>query len=946
MWYTAMGKFNGKGFCCTYGKNAFGIERMAMKLEGIFGAIKKSINGLFHPGKHSQDHDAELFMERRRPKPFALAVLFSIIKMLFVTLLLMGALGLGLGLGVAKAYVETTPELDLSQLTKSDRTSYIYDMDGNLITTFALMEYRDWAEIEEIPDMLKNAVIAIEDVRFYKHNGIDYKRLFSAVVNTLRNQDTHGASTLTQQLIKNKILSTEQTYKRKIQEAYLSLEVENLMEKDNILAAYLNDVYLGESNYGVKTAAMDYFGKTLDQLSIRECAMLAGMVQRPYQTNPRANTYKRFNDDGTNKMNITNERTDLVIESMYSAGFITREQRDAALNDTVFIIETSTQKQLYDMPYFVEYAIRDIITHLLEQRGLLDTTANRTLIEKELATGGYSIYLTVDTDIQHTVQDTLANWDEYPELADPSKAIKEETTSDGNVIQTVEPQAAAVVIDYRTGELRAVVGGRTSPTMKKQYNRAYRSRTPVGSSIKPLAVYGPALDLGLSPASMILNFPSAIEGWNTEKGYPYIGSEKYVGPTTVRRGVVSSLNVVAARTLLDYVGVDVSTQYLLNLGVDPSQINSDGPGLALGTSGITPIEMAAAFAAVANEGKYVEPLSFTRVVDANGKVILNADDIRETRQVFKRSTAYMLVDLLSDAVKRGTGTNAQIKGMNVAGKTGTNSDYSSVYFAGMTPYYAASLWIGHDNYEIKLRSGASGGTYAAPLWAAFMSKIHEGLANKPIIDASTSELGLVKCTVCSISGKLATQACYLDDAHQPVTDWFEKGTQPTENCDMHVVLNVCAETGMQASYGCPTVIQRSMILISSTSQFRKINEMVLRQYMPNVIYTDILASEYGATSYEPSAICTLHGGGYVDPTQPSLDFLVSQAQTLRSQVMGYLAVVQNLPDTDRATLSTGIESLETAIASGSFEMIQQYYDYLNYNYSVISEAYPPPITAP
>ncbi|HWR18055.1 MAG TPA: PBP1A family penicillin-binding protein [Clostridia bacterium] len=933
----------GKGLCAIR-RGMFGIKRMAEKLKAIFGRVKKAIRGLIKLPKHTHEHDAELFMERKRPRPFALAVLFNTMKFLLVALILLGCAGLGLAMGVAKAYVETSPELDVSQLTQSDRTSYIYDKDGNLITTFARMQYREWATIDEIPDMLKNAVIAIEDVRFYKHKGVDYKRLLSAVINLLRNKNSHGASTLTQQLVKNKILSSEQTYKRKIQEAYLSLEVETIMNKDAILEAYLNDVYLGGSNYGMKTAAMDYFGKALNELSIRECAMLAGMVQKPYYTDPRANTYKRFNDDGTNRMNITNDRTDLVIEAMYEAGSITKEQRNYALNDTVNILESSTQTELYDMPYFVEYAIRDVITHMLEQRGLLDTKSNRDLLEKELGTGGYSIYLTVDTKIQHSVQDTLANWTDYPDLQDPSKAVIEEVLANGNVLETVEPQATAVVIDFTTGELRAVIGGRTSPTMKKQFNRAYQSRTPVGSSIKPIAVYGPALDLGLSPASVILNFPAPITGWNTERGYPYIGSDKYIGPITLRRGLVSSLNVAAARTLLDHVGTDVSTQYLLNLGVDPSQINPDGSGLALGTSGITPIEMAAAFAAIANKGEYIEPLSFTRVVDANGKVILDANDVRKTRQVFKKSTAYMLVDLMSDAVKRGTGTTARIDGMNVAGKTGTNSDYSSVYFAGMTPYYAATVWIGHDNFAYKLKKGSGGKDYAAPLWQAFMEEIHEGLANKPIIDESPAELGLVKSKVCTVSGLLATDACALDDEHPPVTDWFQKGTEPTENCDMHVLLNVCAQTMKQASYACPTVLQKSMVLISSTSMYAQIDRAIIEKYMGNVIFTDIPASEYGITGYEPSAVCTLHGGVYVDPTQPTLDDLLHKANVLLSQVQGYLAVVQNLPDTDRNTLAAYLYDLNNAMATGIYETIQQSYDYLSYNYAVISSAYPPPIT--
>ena len=339
-------------------------KRFKRRTKAFFGELKARLTGGAHRTQAQGEHDTEVFVERRSLRPFPLAILFTTLKMLAVVVVIVGCMGMGLVLGIAKAYIDTTPELDISLLTKSDRTSYIYDMNGNLITTFAGMEYRDWVDVSEIPDMLKNAVIAIEDVRFYKHSGVDYKRLLSAVINTLRNADTHGGSTITQQLIKNQILTNEQSYKRKIKEAYIALEVENVLEKDDILEAYLNDVYLGGSNYGVKTAASDYFGKSLSELTIRECAMLAGMVQKPYETNPRANTYKRFYDDGTNKMDITNKRTDIVINAMYDAGFITAEQRDAALKDNVTILETSEQKQLYDMPYFVEYGIRDVVTHL------------------------------------------------------------------------------------------------------------------------------------------------------------------------------------------------------------------------------------------------------------------------------------------------------------------------------------------------------------------------------------------------------------------------------------------------------------------------------------------------------------------------------------------------------------------------------------------------------
>ncbi len=940
----------------------------AKKMNNLFGRLRRKLAKM--PGvKRSVSGEQDVFVERRGSRPFALAVLFATIKVLIVAVLLLGCAGAGLFLGVAKAYVETTPDIDTSQLTMSDRTSYIYDKDGNLITTFAGMEYRDWADIEDIPDMLKNALISIEDVRFYKHGGVDYKRLFSAVVNTLRNADTHGGSTLTQQLIKNKVLTNEESYKRKIKEAYLAAELEGIMSKDDILEAYMNDAFLGGSNYGFKTAAKDYFGKELSELTVRECAMLAGMVQRPYLTNPRANIYSRTLTDNAqaelkalhesggitqaqyeyslannNQMYVTDRRTNVVLLAMYDAGFITKEQYESALNDTVNIVKASASSDLYDMPYFVEYGIRDVVTHLLAQRGQLDTTANRASVENELRTGGYSIYLTVDTQMQHLVQDTLSTWDKYPALADPSASVITETTSDGTTIDTVQPQAAAVVFDYHTGELRAIVGGRDTPTVKKGWNRAYQSSTEVGSAIKPLTVYGPALDLGASPATVILNYKAPIDGWDTEKGYPAIGDTDLIGPVTIRTGLVKSLNVVAARTLLEYVTIPKAAEYLTALGVDPSRISPTGSGLALGTMGITPIEMAAAYGAIANEGEYKEPLSFSRVVDDNGKVILDADDIRQTHEVFKKSTAYMLVDVMTNAVQSGTGTAAKIKGMTVAGKTGTNSSYASVYFAGITPYYTASVWIGHDNYAQKLKSKSTGGKYAAALWQAFMSEVHEDLVNKPIIDESPTEIGLVKRTVCSVSGKLATDACYADTIHPPVTDWFASDSAPTELCDMHAVANVCADSGEPASAYCPSVIPGSVVLIHTDSKYMTIDPTALLTSIPNAIFTGLPSSEYDASGILPAtALCHIHTPAWLYGTGGSAQLVaaLTEARQLISEVQVYLGSVQTLSVTDRNTLLQGVADLQAYMEYSVTDYILRATQQLRYTYSVLYESNPP-----
>lgn len=870
----------------------------------------------------SYEENAPLFTERKRPRSFALAVLFTSLKLSIFAFIVIGFIGMGLLLGVVKAYVETTPSLDTAQLTISDYTSYLYDMNGDLITTIADVEYRDWSDIEEIPDMLKNAFIAVEDVRFYKHSGVDFKRLFSAALEILGNSNSSGGSTITQQLIKNKILGSQRNYKRKIQEAYMALELETLISKDDILEAYLNDVPLGESNYGVKTAAKDYFGKELSELTVRECAMLAGLPQAPYRYDPRKNMYQR------DKMEVTDERTNQVLSRMYQAGFITKEQYNSALTEKVHIIEVSQQKQLYQMAYFVEYAVNDVITNLLQKRGLSNTTANRNAVENELRTSGYHIYTTVDPNVQQTVQATLSLWKNYPPLADTSKSLMVETKDDGTVIETVEPQAAAVVIDYRTGELRAVIGGRDEPSVRKGINRASQSYTEVGSSIKPLAVYGPALDLGYSPASITYNMDGPIVGWNTEKGYPSGGLDSRYGPVTFRRALMSSLNVPASRILMDDVTPAISAQYLYNLGASEDKINVDGAGLALGTSGLTPIQMSAAYATIANGGVYNKPLSFTKVLDASGNVILDADEVRETHRVFQESTAWLLVDMMTDAVKSGTGTKAKITDMTVAGKTGTNSDYASVYFAGITPYYVSTLWVGHDYPVNKLKKGSSGGDEAAPLWQAYMSKILEGMEDKPIIDADPTSLGLVKRTICPVSGLLATDACKDDADHKPVTDWFLADKAPTEYCDMHVTVSICSAENAIATQFCPPELLQtiSYILIRPDNPLYAFDDEYLLKALPTAVRTELSTEEFVASL----KTCTVHSDGSLSIFQ-----LKTQSQDLIQQVTDYLGSAANVPEERKNQLKDDIAALEVALVGYQYSEIEPLYQALKTDFTTL-----------
>ena len=320
-------------------------------------------------------------------------------------------------------------------------------------------------------------------------------------------------------------------------------------------------------------------------------------------------------------------------------------------------------------------------------------------------------------------------------------------SSDGTPEEVIQPQSAAVVFDYHTGQLKAIVGGRQEPQVKKALNRAIAAHMPVGSSIKPLAVYGPALNLGIPPTTVIYDLPLPIDGWNSDKGYPSNYGGTFSGPVTMREALYRSINNAAAHVLMDYVTLDEAYRSLETMGISSSSINKDGSGMALGTSGISVFEMAVAYGAIGNSGTYSEPIAFTQVVDSDGNILLDATDpsMHITRKVFKPSANWLLIDMMTDVVERGTGTNAQIDGITVAGKTGTNTEQRGVYFCGITPYYSAALWVGHDHYEPLYRN-ATGSSDAAPLWQDFMSEIHDelNLTDRPIMSESPESLGLVK----------------------------------------------------------------------------------------------------------------------------------------------------------------------------------------------------------
>ncbi len=852
-----------------------------------------------------------IFKPRVRQPNFVLSVLVNAVRILAVIVLVGGLALVGAVFGIAKGYVETAPTLDLTALDDQAQTSFIYDANGNLITEYKGIENRVMVSIEAMPVYLRQAFVAVEDARFYTHSGVDLKRIVGAFVSNLTSSSTQGGSTITQQLIKNTLLSSEQSYKRKIQEAYLALQLETTYSKDEILECYLNTIWLGESYYGVQTAAEGYFGKQLSELTLRECAILAGTCNSPYYYNPRRNFYTR-SKEGVDYPAISNNRTDYVLRCMYENQFITYEQYEEALNPaTANVLRTdpNTGSGMYAYAHYVEYAVDEVIDIFLELEGLEDTSSNRSAMENKLRTGGYRVQLAIDTDIQQTVQDTISAWTKYPSLRDPSDKVMRSSNGDGTYTETIQPQAAAVVIDYRTGEIKAIVGSRDEPTVKKTLNRAVDMKMPVGSSIKPIAVYAPAIELGASPASVVSNMPLPIAGWKDSKGkdsWPQnYGGSYYAGPQTLRQALVNSHNTAAAQTLMTLVGVERSVDFHHRLGVDDDHIDATPFGLSLGSSGITPLQMTAAFGVLANGGVYQEPISVLGISDSEGKVVWDGHARQERRRVFSESTAYLVVDMLKDAVKSGTGTNAKISGQTVAGKTGTNSDQKGVFFSGMTGYYASSLWIGHDNYKA-LSSKTTGSSAAAPLWQAYMKKIHAGLSNKDILDGNPSEYGLTKATTCAVSGQLATSACRNDAmGYGVVTDYWASGTVPTVYCQMHTTQRICLDSGMAASPYCYNVADKGVISVPYGHP--------LYQFL-GTQYEDVLIEYLGESCVSASATCTWHTS-YQESTTVE-NTLIPDALRLLAQAQNQL-ITMDVYSVEYSNLQSAVTNLQYVISQSN-----------------------------
>ncbi len=788
------------------------------------------------------------FMPKTKEGNYFINLLFMTFKMFVLCILIICVSGIGFVLGMSKSYLETVPELDFGIVEQQDQATVLMDVNGNFLENYYSMENREWATLEELPKSLQDAVIAIEDVRFRRHLGVDFKRLFSVVISNVTSGSMQGGSTITQQLIKNTILSFEQTYKRKIQEASLALELERMYDKDTILEAYLNTIYMGGSCYGVKTAAMDYFGKELSELTLRECACLAGMIQNPSRYNPRSNYYSRNNPDRTDN------RTNLVLYEMRENGLITEEEYQAARQDTLTVAQESPFKNEAGMVYFTDYVIDSVVTKILEDRGQADTSQNRTAVRNEIRTSGYNIFTTLDAQKQKAAEKAVFDFTGYPKMRYESDSYTVTGRNpDGTVIRLTQPQAALAVTDYHTGYIVALVGGRQAPTGSLQFNRAYQSTMPVGSSIKPIAVYAPAIEKGSGIGTVYYDYQMKIEGWVSENGYPANNSRTYAGRVNMRTAFVNSLNTSAAQALLYDVGLDTSYNTLVKLGVDPEHISKTGSGLALGSSGITPLEMAGAFSAVANLGTYIEPIAFTRVEDKNGNVIIDMLAKQEKHRVFTESTAWQVADMMRSVATSGIASRVAVSGQTVYGKTGTNSESRGVFFAGFTGYYTCCVWVGSDAYK-PLQSNAQGSAYAGPLFSAVMTALHKGLPNKAFTDVSPESIGVQQVKYCTVSGLMASEDC--STTHTEYGD-----PSRLMSCTMHKKVEICKVSGLLATDACPTDNRevRSMVL---TPERPLLKNMYLN-------YNERFVAVAGNVVISLKRCNADHGQGGVTPTPPT-----------------------------------------------------------------------------
>ena len=694
-----------------------------------------------------------------------------ILILIFVLLILIAA-GIFMGIFFSDKFAMSKEDLLID-----NSNTFIYDSEGNLIKELQGDENRKIVSLDDMPSYLPNAFIAIEDERFYDHHGVDIKRSAAATVTYVfnRGKSSFGGSTITQQLIKNITNEKEDEGKagiqRKIREMSRAYQIEKLITKKQILELYLNIIYLGgygKNICGVEVASEYYFDKSASDLSLAESAFLAGINHSPNNYNPFIET------DNTEKIK---KRTKTVLEKMKELGMISSEDYDKAISevDAGLPFKQGNLSSKTDMSYHVAAAIEQVANQMVDEKGMSYDYA-----KSRLYGGGYKLYTTQVSSIQSRMQE------EYVK----DKYIVKSKKNDGE-----HSQSAMVIIDYKTGQVVGCMGGLGTDVNALGLNRINSARQP-GSSIKPLASIAPSIEKKIITAGTVYDdSPTSFDNGK----YSPKNSSGYKGLITVRKAIEVSSNVVEVK-IMSELGPENSIKFLKQLGLDHLDEKSDsGLALVLGglTNGATPLEMAGAYATIANGGEYITPTFYTKLVDSQGKTVLQPK--QEKRRVMSEGTAYITKSILKAPVtgSEGTATNCKISGMDVGAKTGTTDDNYDRWLCGITPYYAAATWFGFDKSEYISYSGNP----SAKIWAAIMQDIHKNLPSKTFDKPSN----IVTAKICKDSGKSATSSC-----SNTYTEEFVSGTVPSA-CDGHAKLKICKESGKLANEYCTNVEEKTVL---------------------------------------------------------------------------------------------------------------------------------------
>ena len=743
--------------------------------------------------------------------------LMMAIKICIIIFLLLCVIGAGVVVGVFFGLFGDNFEITKEELTVASANSLIVDQNGAVIAELSGDEKRKIITLEDMADYLPKAYVAMEDERFYKHHGVDIKRTAGAILQTLLGNSSYGGSTITQQLVKNITQDDERTgmagIMRKVREWAKAYQVERMISKDQILELYLNILYVGgEGNlHGVELGAEYYFNKSAKDLSLAECAYMAGINSSPSRYNPF--------DETTDNTELIKKQTKVALNKMNELGYINSQEEynaaiaevDAGLNFQKGEIVTTSSYS-----YHTEALLDQVIDQFVEEKGWSEQFA-----ENYVYSSGLTIYSTVDSSIQAQMEEEFAK-DKY---VVNGRATNKETGEKLND----HSQAAMVVIDYKTGNVVGTVGGLGEKTESRGLNRATQSVRQTGSSIKPIAVVAPGLE------EKVITAGTVYTDQETDFGGNYIPKNQngYTNQNVnIRYFIAKSLNVPAVKIMRE-LSPSKSIEYLKKMGLSHINANEDADlSLALGgtTNGATPLEMAAAYASIANDGVYITPTFYTKVEDATGNTVLIAK--QEQTRIISEQNAYIVKSILQEPVKSGgTATYCAISGMDVAAKTGTTDDDYDRWLCGFTPYYAAACWFGYDQPETVRYSGNPAGN----IWDGVMTAIHEDLENATF----TRPNGIVEETICKTTGCLATTGC-----NNKYTEIFIEDNLP-EQCEGHGSQTICSESGLVATQYC--------------SQYCTVRQNYYGAVLPKEqlkLWTPVSGS--GSSGTRVNGVCTLH----------------------------------------------------------------------------------------